>query len=43
MNKEKIIKLINNMRVKYRFLEKDLNKLENALEEAQNGNMDTNS
>jgi len=33
MDKEKIIKLINNMRTKYKFLEKDLNKIEKALEE----------
>lgn len=31
--KDKIKKLIDNMRVKYKFLEKDLNKLEKALEE----------
>jgi len=31
--KEKIIKLIKNMRIKYKFLEKDLNKLEKTLEE----------
>ncbi|MFW9875396.1 MAG: hypothetical protein ACFFG0_20000 [Candidatus Thorarchaeota archaeon] len=33
MEKKKIVKLINNMRTKYKFLEKDLNKLEKALEE----------
>ena len=34
MDKEKIIKLISNMRIKYKFLEKDLNQIEKALEEA---------
>ena len=33
MNEEKIKKLIDNMRVKYRFLEKDLNRLEKCFEE----------
>ncbi len=34
MDKEKISKLISNMRIKYKFLEKDLNQIEKALEEA---------
>ena len=33
MESEKVKKLIDNMRVKYKFLEKDLNKLEKTLEE----------
>ena len=35
MDKQEIIKLISNMRTKYKFLEKDLNKIEKALEEVK--------